>query len=138
MNSFKFDVALTYASEQREYVGEVALILKRKGIKVFYDRFEEARLWGRDLVERFQEVYYVESRWCMMFISKDYVRKAWPSQERQFALDRQVREHGEYILPVRFNDTPVPGLSTSIHFADGVKNTPTQLVELFLQMSSLA
>lgn len=137
LDSFEYTVALSYASEQGGYVEEVAQILRQKGVKVFYDRFEEARLWGMDLVDRFQKVYSVGSRWCMMFISKDYVRKAWPLQERQFALDRQLSEHGNYILPIRFDDSEVPGLSTSIHYINANKKTPIRLVELFLEKSSL-
>jgi hypothetical protein len=44
---FKYDVTLSFAGEDREYVGQVAKILESKGTKVFYDKFEEADLWGK-------------------------------------------------------------------------------------------
>lgn len=33
---FDYDVALSFAGEDREYVNEVASILKSKGVSVFY------------------------------------------------------------------------------------------------------
>ena len=45
-----------------------------------------------------------------MFISAGYVSKAWPKHERRSALSRMIQEQREYILPVRFDDSDVPGL----------------------------
>lgn len=42
----KFDIALSFAGEDRNYVDQVAALLKQKGISLFYDLFEEANLWG--------------------------------------------------------------------------------------------
>ena len=50
-----------------------------------------------------------------MFISQAYVEKAWTRHERRLALSRMIREPGEYILPVRFDDTSVPGLPTDVY-----------------------
>ena len=50
-----------------------------------------------------------------MFISKSYVEKVWTNHERQAALSRMVKEKDkEYILPVRFDDSLVPGLPYTI------------------------
>lgn len=45
----KYDIALSFAGENREYVDKVAKLLKDKGISVFYDLFEKANMWGKDL-----------------------------------------------------------------------------------------
>ncbi len=37
----KYDVALSFAGEDRDYVDKVAKRLQEKGVKVFYDKFEE-------------------------------------------------------------------------------------------------
>ncbi len=44
-NSFIYDVALSFAGEDRDYVEEVATILKSFKVRVFYDKFEETNLW---------------------------------------------------------------------------------------------
>ena len=47
--------------------------------------------------------------------------------ERRSALSRMIHEQGEYILPVRFDDTPVPGLPTDVIYERGSEHTPAQL-----------
>ena len=42
-----WDVALSFAGAQREYVGQVAAALKARGVRCFYDADEQVRLWGR-------------------------------------------------------------------------------------------
>jgi len=47
VNKFEYDVALSFAGEDRVYVEKVAKYLKEKGIKVFYDDYEKTGLWGK-------------------------------------------------------------------------------------------
>lgn len=51
---YKYDITLSFAGEDREYVDKVAQILKDKDVRVFYDKFEEVGLWGKDLGIHFQ------------------------------------------------------------------------------------
>ena len=48
--TFIYDVALSFAGEDRKYVEEVASFLKKNKIAVFYDYFEEENLWGKNLI----------------------------------------------------------------------------------------
>lgn len=52
-----YDVALSFAGEDREYVDKVAKCLVRMGLSVFYDRYEIVSLWGKDLYEHLTSVY---------------------------------------------------------------------------------
>jgi hypothetical protein len=45
---FSYDVALSFAGEQRAYVQKVAAALRRRGIRPFYDDYEKVELWGKD------------------------------------------------------------------------------------------
>jgi len=54
---YKYDIALSFAGEDREYVDKVATILKNNNVKVFYDKFEEVDLWSKDLGIHFDYVY---------------------------------------------------------------------------------
>lgn len=47
----EYDVALSFAGEDRDYAGQVAEQLVELGVTVFYDRFEQVNLWGKDLAE---------------------------------------------------------------------------------------
>ncbi|MCI4330261.1 MAG: TIR domain-containing protein [Thermoplasmata archaeon] len=127
------DVALTYAGEQEGYVRAVAVELREHGVLLFFAPFEEVNLWGEDLIPYLERVYSEWARLCVMFISKQYVDKAWPRHERQAALSRQLTEQSAYILPVRFDDTEVPGLSSSIYFVRAEKHTPVELSAMIMQ-----
>ena len=127
VEKLKYQVALSFAGEQREYVNEVARHLESRGIAVFYDGFETVQLWGLHCTEAFHKAFAEQSAHVVMFISKQYVEKAWPQFERRAALSRMIKENRDYILPVRFDDAIVPGLPDDIGYLSvGVLN-PAQL-----------
>jgi hypothetical protein len=127
---FSYDIALSFAGEQRDYVQKVASILTKEGISVFYDKFEESNLWGKDLYEHLDDVYRKKSKYCIIFISKEYSNKNWTNHERKSALERAFRENAEYILPVRFDDTEIPGVRSTIGYIDARKKKPKELVNI--------
>ena len=43
--SWRWDAALSFASAQRNYVGQVADALKARGVRCFYDADEQIELW---------------------------------------------------------------------------------------------
>ena len=72
-----------------------------------------------------------------MFISKEYVEKAWPRHERRSILSRAVQEKSEYVLPVRFDDAPVPGLPDSIKYERAKDHTPQELASMIAEKLGL-
>lgn len=131
--NYKYDVVLSLAGEQREYVEQVAKYLKENGIKYFYDKENKAEQWGKNLTEYFGDLYSNKAEFCIMFISKEYKERMWPTHERRSALDRAIRSKKEYILPVKFDDTKIDGLYTSTGYLDAKKTTPKEVVEIFLE-----
>ena len=123
----QYEIALSFAGEEREYVEKVARALQSRGIEVFYDEFEQVSLWGADLVEVFHDVFENRANLAVMFISEHYVKKSWPTHERRSILSRAIRERSHYVLPVRFDETPVPGLPTSIGFVRARGYGPEEL-----------
>ena len=123
----QYQVALSFAGEQRGYVEEVARCLQERSIAVFYDGFEKVTLWGQNATEAFHEAFAQQADYVVMFISQAYVDKAWPRHERRSALSRAVQEQSEYVLPVRFDDTSVPGLQEDAIFLRAEEHTPAQL-----------
>jgi len=127
----EFDIALSYASEQGWYVEPMARALVDYEVSVFYDRFDEARLWGRDGIETFTETYGRQAFRVIMFISADYVRKGWPTVERRAALARLLRDpSSDHILPIRFDDSKVPGLATQTIYQQADSRSPIEMAEL--------
>jgi TIR domain len=115
---FEYDVAVSFAGENRPTAEKFAEILKAHGLKVFYDEWEQANLWGRDLYEHLDEVYAKKARYCVMFLSEAYARKAWTNHERKSAQTRAFQENEEYILPLRLDDTAIPGIRATLGYLD--------------------
>jgi hypothetical protein len=129
----RYDLVLSFAGEDREYVEGVAEFLSMRGIVVFYDRYETVTLWGKNLQEHFESIYRQQARYCVMFISRHYADKVWTRHERRAALARAMAERVEYVLPARFDDTEIPGLSPVVGYVDLKGLTPRQFGELLLQ-----
>ena len=127
MENREYQVALSFAGEQRGYVEEVARRLAAKSIDVFYDGFEQPRLWGKDGTEIFHEVFAEKATYVVMFISAAYASKAWTRHERRSALSRMLKEDYEYVLPVRFDGTSIPGLPDSILYLSANDYSPAAL-----------
>ena len=75
MSEYEFDIALSFANEDREYVEKVVEILKNKNIKIFYDKDKEETLWGKDLYEYLNDIYKNKAKYTIIFISKFYAKK---------------------------------------------------------------
>ena len=129
----RYEVALSFAGEQRLYVEEVARTLQSRGVSVFYDEFETVRLWGTHLAEELQSVYEGRASLAVMFISPDYVQRMWPRHERRAILSRAVEDRGEYVLPVRFDDSEVPGLFRDLVYLRAENHPPAELAAMIAE-----
>ncbi len=128
--SFEYDVCLSFAGEDRAYVRKVADELMTQGVRVFYDEYAQADMWGKDLFTHLDDIYQNAARFCILFASKNYARRVWTNHERESAQARAIREHAEYILPVRLDETKIPGLRTTVGYVDAAKVLPKKVARL--------
>lgn len=126
----RYDIALSFAGEDRAYVEMVAEQLKVRDVSFFYDLYEQADLWGKDLYVHLTEVYRDKSRYTLMFISAHYKEKVWCNHERRAAQARAIEENSEYILPTRFDDTEIPGILSTTGFIDLRSKSPVEVALL--------
>src|SRR5262249_59994020 len=99
---WRWDVALSFAGAQRDYVQQVAAALRAWGVRCFYDADEEIDLWGRYLAEELPTIYGEQAAAVVVFISADYAARDWTRHERRAAPSRGVRERGEGGAPGPF------------------------------------
>jgi hypothetical protein len=112
---WRWDVALSFASAQRDYVGQVAQALTTRGLRCFHDADDQIELWGKYLAEELPNVYGEQAAVVVIFVSAEYAARDWTRLERRTALARAARERREYVLPARFDDTPLPGLLSDMN-----------------------
>ena len=133
---YEYEVALSFAGEDRGFAEAVASSLKGAGVNVFYDDYYAADLWGQDLSVMLREVYHSSSQFCIMIISEHYVNKMWPIHERQQAIERMIQQQGNaYVLPVRLDGYTgeVPGMSGMIGYLSANTGNHQVIVDAFLR-----
>lgn len=131
--SYKYDIALSFAGEQRGFVEQTCSQLKANGVTVFYDNDEQAELWGKNLYDHLYWVYTMGARYCVIVVSDEYNGKEWTNHERQAAQDRAFKEKGkEYILRISFGKAKLRSLPSTIGYVDADLGIE-KIVELLLR-----
>lgn len=123
MAEYEFDVAPSFAEQDRAQVEPIVRRLEELGVKVYYDEDQVVARWGLDLVEHIVETLTHKVRYVLMFASRHYVGHKWAQHERRTAQARALELQNEYVLPIKLDDTEVPGLLSTIGFLDRRKHT---------------
>jgi Subtilase family/TIR domain len=129
----RFAVAVSYPGERRDYVKKVIWALRDLEMpreKIFYDRFHEAELVGPNLDSRLQRIYHDDSELIVIFISAEYEQKDWCGLEWRAIRDIIKRRQDADVMPLRFDDTDVPGLFSIDGYIDLRKRDPEQVADL--------
>jgi hypothetical protein len=133
-SSSAFDVAISFAGPQRELAEALAKKVREAGFDVFYDAFFPEQLWGKDLAVFFDEVFRTKSRYCVIFVSQDYINRDWTSHERQSAVARSIKERGnEYILPIKVDQVELPGVPPTIGYVSLKEHSIDQIAEMLVK-----
>lgn len=131
-NGFEFDIALSFAGEDRKTAEELAHLLIERNVSVFYDAHLRAELWGKDH-QHLQSVYRDKARYCIILVSKAFKEKPWTRYELRQAQARELFESREYILALRLDDTDLPGLNPTSFYED-LRNTDlNQICDLVIK-----
>jgi hypothetical protein len=130
---YDYDVALSFAGEDRIHAEALAQALFRRRVKVFYDKYEKNTLWGKDLYTHLSDLYQKKARYCVMFFSQSYVAKVWTRHELKSAQARALSENEEYILPIRLDSTEIPGILKTTAYLNWHEETPESVAEAVLE-----
>ena len=123
----QYDVFISHASEDKDaVVRPLANALKDRGVVVWYDEFE---MRIGDSLRRKIDKGLANSRFGIVVISRDFIKKGWTNYELDGIMTRAVS--GEQILlPVWHNITKKEVVDYSPSLADKVaRNTAVNTVE---------
>lgn len=96
----KYDIAISFAGEDRGHAEAIAEACRKKSIKIFYDEFEIAKLWGKDLFQFLSDLYQNKATFCLILVSENYNKKIWSRHELKAAQSKSIELDREYILPL--------------------------------------
>ena len=103
--NYEYDVALSFAGEDRKFVKDCAEILRALNINVFYDNYEKEVLLGKNLYSYLADVYQNKARFAIVFVSESYKKKRWTNHELEYITARKFTQDEEYLLPVKLDET---------------------------------
>ncbi|WP_426293290.1 TIR domain-containing protein [Dyadobacter endophyticus] len=113
----KYDLAISFAGEQREIAKTFATRLDASGYSIFYDSFFEAELLGSDLPVVLHNTYSSEARFVLILLSKEYLDKPWTNHERRAAIQEFIRRNGQGLLLLKIDDIELPGYSSDMGYS---------------------
>lgn len=112
----KYDIAFSYASEQREIIEKYEKKLKELGLKVFID-IEHPELFVFKHVPDILKKIYDDSEIVMLiFLSKDYINKDFTKYESHIAFDRLLTD--KRLTIVKLDDSMLSWLPSSFFYYD--------------------
>jgi hypothetical protein len=109
--NFQFDIAISFAGENRELAGYIAQMLRGFDVEVFYDEYYEANYLGKAWSEQFRNIFSSESKLVVCLLDKHHQKKIWPTFERECFQER-VKDHE--VIPVFLDDTNFVGIPKDI------------------------
>jgi hypothetical protein len=111
VENYEYDVALSFAGENRELAKHIANQLGELDVPVFYDQAFEANFLGKAWAKKFKEIFADESRYVVVLLDKYHADKIWPTFEREHFSPRVADEH---VIPIYLDDTKFVGISADI------------------------
>jgi hypothetical protein len=126
---WEYDVAISFAGEDRPIAEALANTLRKRGVAVFYDRFEKSQLWGKNLVEYLATVYAQRARYCIVIVSRHYPMKKWTRHEMEWLQQRRLQDKDDFLLPLRIDDAEIPGLPSTVAYLNWSQETVESIAE---------
>lgn len=125
LESYKYQIAISCASEDSHFVDDLYKACKTAGIITYYYRSQlldeniqkESNLpekGGIDIYKEIEHVYQKEAYFFVPIISENY-KKSWTERELALYQERFVSSY-EYMIPIRLDDAKIPGLEGNIKY----------------------
>ena len=137
----KFQIALSFAGEQREFVRSVATELENRlgSSSVFFDEWFEHYIAGYDADLRLQDIYGKRCALVVVCVSKHYGDKPWTRAEHEAIRARVMKARCSAdkrdelgILPIRVGTGDVAGIEFNVIVPDVRERTPEATASLII------
>lgn len=132
----EYDLAFSFASEDREYVEEVKRQCDKLELATYYDKDRKIDQWGKSFIGEQRKVYSgYKTKHFVPFISQYYFSKPIPTDEFKSALYESLKRT-RYILPIKLDDSDVSVeyLHKDIQYLKKSEYTPEQLAQALKQI----
>lgn len=130
---YKYQIGISYASEQEILAERLCTLLNKKGVKVFFAKNEESNFLTENLYSHLIDIYENECKYIIAIISKEYIEKDYTNQELSVALQRNT--NGERcLIPIHISDIRHPKISSDEYYIDYNKKKEPEIVNNILKL----
>jgi hypothetical protein len=132
--NFEFEIAISFAGENRELARKFSEKLEVFDVSVFFDELYESNLLGKALSKQFTRIFNEGSRFVLCLLDHYHHDKIWPTFERETF---RVRIQEEAIIPAYLDETKFLGIPEDLYgfnmrngyTDDDIDNSVIKLVE---------
>ena len=106
--SYKYTIALSFATEDQRIVEKVYHYLKAEKLSVFFAHAPECQieLSGKNQREVFYEIFGLNSEYVALFVSNNYINRDVPMEEASIAFAKHSSDGS--VIPIYLDGTPLP------------------------------
>ena len=133
----RYDVALSFAGEDREIAKNLAMSLREESVNVFFDEWATNELWGKNLFQHLTNIYN-ESSVVIVLLSKHYLEKQWTQTELRTLRNTAVHTQDYSIFPIKIDDSPYPSVVSTIGYIDLRVTSIKKIVDLVKEKLNLS
>lgn len=123
----KYDIAFSYASEQREIIKQYSEKLQRLGLSVFIDTEHPELFVFNHVPETLKSIYDNDEIVMLIFLSKEYVNKDFTKYESHIAFDRLLTE--KRLSIIKLDASTLSWLPSSFFYYDINKYTCDEICQ---------
>lgn len=105
---YRYDIALSFATEEKQLVEKIYHYLKSERLKVFFAPSSESQidLSAESQREIFYSIFGIESEFVALFVSENYIKKEVPMEEASISFAKHGRNHT--VIPIYLDGAKLP------------------------------
>lgn len=100
-------IGISYSIEQEKDVFDFVEELKKLKLKYFLDKENNHLFWGEYMPEALNKQYR-SFDYVVAFVSKEYLKKAYPNFEMEVSFHEQMHKQNSYFLPIIYDGVTLP------------------------------
>lgn len=112
----KYDIAFSYASEQKEIIKYYSEKLQKLGLKIFIDTEHPELFVFKHVPDTLKAIYDNDETVMLIFLSREYAEKDFTKYESHIAFDRLLTE--KRLAIIKLDESTLPWLPSSFFYYD--------------------
>jgi hypothetical protein len=130
---YKYDFAISYSGDQYPKAQKLYNLLKNESRVFFYVANDTLpQMIGVDLSKALRNIYGPDSRYVISLISDRYLSTDYTNFEFNVAQAEQMKRNDTHVLPLRLDNTIIPGIKSTVAYLDGTKMSLEEISKILL------